>query len=99
MAEDVDAMPPLIVFDACQRAVDIGEAGGSGEAKERAGTEHEGLSSPGFQNLTDQILVPNDGYMLEFDDTQFDVDLKELDSGPSQFFMVLGSTPPFSIYA
>ncbi|MED6199971.1 hypothetical protein PIB30_080839 [Stylosanthes scabra] len=48
-----------------------------------------GLSSLGFQDLMDQILLPGDGYRPKFDDTQFDVDLNEPVSSPSQSFMAL----------
>ncbi|MED6213427.1 hypothetical protein PIB30_093235, partial [Stylosanthes scabra] len=59
-----------------------------------------GLSSPGFQQMIDEILMPgNDGYRPDFDGTQGDgshvhLDLNEPVSGPSQAFMALGETPP-----
>ncbi|MED6185844.1 hypothetical protein PIB30_060901 [Stylosanthes scabra] len=47
-----------------------------------------GLNSLGFQDLMEQILLPSDGYMPEFDGTQFDVYLNEHVSSPSQFFSI-----------
>ncbi|MED6205410.1 hypothetical protein PIB30_017223 [Stylosanthes scabra] len=57
------------------------------------------LSSPGLQQMIDEILMPcDDSYRPKFDGTQFDsqvhFDLNEPVSGPSQAFMALGGTPP-----
>ncbi|MED6108501.1 hypothetical protein PIB30_024530 [Stylosanthes scabra] len=60
----------------------------------------DGLSSPGFQQMIDEILMPGDGgYRPEFDGTQLDdsqvhFDLNEPVFGPAQAFMALGGTPP-----
>ncbi|MED6193230.1 hypothetical protein PIB30_017196 [Stylosanthes scabra] len=57
------------------------------------------LSSPGFQQMLSDILLPHDsGYRPDFDATQFDgsqfhVDLNGPVSGPSHAFMALGRTP------
>ncbi|MED6182643.1 hypothetical protein PIB30_030494 [Stylosanthes scabra] len=59
----------------------------------------DGLSSPGLQQMIEQILLPGEDYMLDFDGIEFDgsqvhSDLNEPVSTPSQSFMELGNTPP-----
>ncbi|MED6200172.1 hypothetical protein PIB30_082530 [Stylosanthes scabra] len=60
----------------------------------------DGLSSPGFQQMIDEILLPgNGGYRPEFDGmlldgSQVHLNLNEHVSGLSQAFMALGGTPP-----
>ncbi|MED6146819.1 hypothetical protein PIB30_038220 [Stylosanthes scabra] len=67
----------------------------------------DGLSSPGFQQMIEQILMSGVGdYRSEFEDTQYDgtqfessqvhLDLNELVSSLSQVFMALGGTPPLA---
>ncbi|MED6142767.1 hypothetical protein PIB30_000327 [Stylosanthes scabra] len=55
---------------------------------------HEaGTSTQAEIPVTARNISTSDGYRPEFDDTQFNVDLNKLDSGPSQTFMALGSPP------
>ncbi|MED6173363.1 hypothetical protein PIB30_058599 [Stylosanthes scabra] len=105
---------PLNAFGAWERAVDGEEGGEAAEVPSTpsypADCGHtdpclsvaaflDRLSSPLFQQMLEQILVPCKGYRLDFDGTQFDgfqvhLDLNEPVSASSQSFMALGSTPP-----
>ncbi|MED6217437.1 hypothetical protein PIB30_017684 [Stylosanthes scabra] len=56
----------------------------------------DGLSSPGFQQMINDILLEGDGgYRPEtqFGGSQVHLDLNELVSGPSHIFIALGGTP------
>ncbi|MED6180609.1 hypothetical protein PIB30_011645 [Stylosanthes scabra] len=57
----------------------------------------DGLSSPGFQQMINDILLEGDGgyrHDTEFDGSQVHLDPNEPVSGPSHVFMALGGTPP-----